>query len=670
MSKLNIKRAVENIRSGTNAYTPIVEVLVNAIDAIDAIDKKGEKHGEITIAVERSSQNEMDGSLPSVEGFKIKDNGIGFNEANKVSFDTLYTDQKISVGGKGFGRFPCLKYFENLKVESIFEDNGKFQRRIFSMGKVNDIIVDEKIEAVDTKNTESIIHLDKYKNGEFPDKKLTTISRKLVEKLLPYFITEDYSCPQIKIVEKDNSNPIILNDYVNNELSSAIQEIKIDEDEFPLGSNPSQYNFSVRAFKFYSPKSQKSKISLVAHKREVTETPIHNYIPEFIEEFYDKNEKGDSSNGKNYIIKAYVFGEYLNDNVAVERSGFNFHKENELLLGVSQNEIETKAADKAKQAVGDDVTERQEKKVERVNSYIEKEAPWHRGILEKIDLSSMPYKPSTEQIEEMLQKEKYTQEKTIKREVSSLLGDSNIENLKKNATEIVSKISGTSKSDLTHYIALRRSVLDILEKSLEVNLDGNYSSEGVVHDIIFPRHGDSENTPFEAHNLWIIDERLNFTSYVSSDNPLKGGNSERPDLLAYDNRVLFRGDNEASNPVTIFEFKKPQRDDFVNPSSKEDPVQQIVRYVNSIKEGGFKTPRGKKILVEDNTPFYGYVVCDLTKKVETWLATEKDFKPMPDALGWFKWHENINLYIEVISWDKILKDAGMRNAIFFHKLGI
>jgi hypothetical protein len=30
----------------------------------------------------------------------------------------------------------------------------------------------------------------------------------------------------------------------------------------------------------------------------------------------------------------------------------------------------------------------------------------------------------------------------------------------------------------------------------------------------------------------------------------------------------------------------------------------------------------------------------------------------------------MNLYIEVLSWDKIRKDAEMRNKIFFHKLGI
>ena len=157
---------------------------------------------------------------------------------------------------------------------------------------------------------------------------------------------------------------------------------------------------------------------------------------------------------------------------------------------------------------------------------------------------------------------------------------------------------------------------------------------------------------------------------LQSDLPLNKGRSERPDIIAYDYPVVYRGDNEASNPVTIFEFKKPQRDDFVNPSSKEDPVQQIIRYVNSIQDGKYKTPEGRNIHVAKNTPFYGYVVCDLTDKVKKWLEREKNFKVMPDALGWFNWYENINLYIEVLSWDKVLKDARLRNMVFFHRLGI
>ena len=46
-------------------------------------------------------------------------------------------------------------------------------------------------------------------------------------------------------------------------------------------------------------------------------------------------------------------------------------------------------------------------------------------------------------------------------------------------------------------------------------------------------------------------------------------------------------------------------------------------------------PEGREILVTENTPFYGYVVCALTKKVKRWLETEKDFKLMPDRLGFF-----------------------------------
>ena len=302
---------------------------------------------------------------------------------------------------------------------------------------------------------------------------------------------------------------------------------------------------------------------------------------------------------------------------------------------------------------------------------MEEEAPWHKDILEDIDLAKMSYNPSNEEIESRLHQEKFRQETQLKKDVTQLLSkEGNLEARQKDVAEIVSKISGNSKNDLIHYIALRRSILDIFGKSLQVDESGKYSSEGIVHDVIFPRKGDTDVTSFEDHNLWIIDERLNFTNYVSSDLPLNGKGSERPDLLVYNKRILFRGDNEASNPVTIFEFKKPERDDFVNPSSREDPIQQVIRYVNNIRDGKYKTPEGRKMLIEENTPFYGYVVCDLTPKVEEWLRREKNFKPMPDRLGWFDWLENIKLYIEVISWDKVLKDAKMRNQIFFHKLGI
>ena len=666
MSNVNIRRAVENIRANTTVYTPIVEVVVNAIQAIES---NGGTDGKIAIRVHRAKQLEIDSGLPNVHSIEIEDNGIGFTDENCQSFDTLYTDFKISEGGKGFGRFTCLKYFENLHVESVYLDEDGFKQRKFSMGKDNDIIVNEKKSESTEQKSKTVILLSVLKKGKSIDKKLNTIARILVEKLLPYFITKDYVCPEILLSEKDGTDSIRLNDYLSNDLSAVIKEIPVENNTFTLKGTQGEEEFHVRVFKLYFPKTQKSKISLVAHKREVTGSAIHKYIPEFFDDFYDKDVSGNINHERNYIVKAYVFSPYLDRNVSLERGEFEFKMESDVLLGISQADIESQAANISKDAVGSDIAVRQEKKRERVQSYVDDVAPWHKGMLDKIDLTVMPYNPSDEEIEGQLQKAKFTQEAQIKMAVTQLLADSNPNNLKENVLEIVSKISGTSKNDLVHYIALRRNILDIFEKSLQSDTTGTYLSEGVVHDIIFPRKGDTDTTSFEDHNLWIIDERLNFTDFVSSDLPLKG-NSDLPDLLVYNKRVLFRGDNDASNPVTIFEFKKPQRDDFVNPSSKEDPVQQIVRYVNKIRDGDGKTPQGRKILVAENTPFYGYVVCDLTSKVEAWLEREKNFKPMPDRLGWFQWLENINLYIEVISWDKVLKDAKMRNRIFFHKLGI
>jgi len=669
VSNVNIRRVVENIRSGTTVYTPLVETIVNAIQAIDAAAVIG---GKVDIVVERSKQTELGGVIPDVESFIISDNGIGFTNEHRDSFDTLYTDLKLPQGGKGFGRFTCLKYFSDLLVESTFVSAEGYQRRTFKMGKDTEIIVNEKIEAAAEPKGEtgSKVTLSRVKENRFHDKQLATIARSVVERLLPYFIDEEHACPKIMIAEADGSDRIVLNDFVDNELAALIKEIPLSSNTFTLETTNGDSAFTVRLFKIYSSRNQRSKISLVADRREVTDTSAHNYIPEFIDEFYEQAAAGDETKDRNFIVKAYVFGPYLDANVSLERGGFEFQKDSDMLHGISQADIERRAAEIMKDALGETITARQEKKRKHVEEYVENEAPWHRTIVEDIDLSSMPYNPTPEEIETVFQKEKYSQEVAIRKEVAHILAGTGTESLTEGVAGILERISKTSRNDLVHYIAMRRSVLDIFERGLEFQEDGTYSSEGTVHDIIFPRKGDSQKTSFAEHNLWIVDERLNFTNFVSSDIPLKGGNTDRPDLLVFDKRVVFRGDNEASNPITIFEFKKPQRDDFVNPSSKEDPVEQIVRYVNKIRDGKYKTPRGRDIIVAENTPFYGYVVCDITAKVETWLEREKNFTPMPDRRGWYQWFANIKLYVEVLSWDKILKDAAMRNKVFFHTLGI
>jgi hypothetical protein len=194
MSNVHIKRVVENIRSNTTVYTPIVEMIVNGIQAVDEAQRAD---GKVQVRVQRSGQVDIEAGLADVVGFEVEDNGVGFTDAHRDSFDTLYTDRKISEGGKGFGRFTSLKYFEDLRVVSIFRQDGGFKRRCFSMGKKHEIIVREQVESCDATDIGSVVTLETLLKARSLDKKLSTIARNLAERLLPYFISDDYRCPDI-----------------------------------------------------------------------------------------------------------------------------------------------------------------------------------------------------------------------------------------------------------------------------------------------------------------------------------------------------------------------------------------------------------------------------------------------------------------------------------------
>ena len=62
---------VEDIKSQINVYTPIVEAIVNSIEAID----RKNTAGEIVITVHRDSELPFDTSTPGIKSIDIEDNG-------------------------------------------------------------------------------------------------------------------------------------------------------------------------------------------------------------------------------------------------------------------------------------------------------------------------------------------------------------------------------------------------------------------------------------------------------------------------------------------------------------------------------------------------------------------------------------------------------------------
>ena len=660
MSKINVYNLIKQWNLKSNIYLPVIEAIVNSIDAIDDENRVNSDKGMIKVTFERdASLLNDDEALPEFINVTIYDNGIGFNSVNVEAFDTLFTERKINKGGKGFGRVMYKKHFQDIKIESVFYDveTNSFKHRYFVFG--NDNIVDEgRVNDTDDTKTWSKVYLKNRRDGRF-DKKLETVSKRILENLLPYFITEAYLPPTI-ILKDDQSEEIILNDLYRK--SEYIKNIKTDSFELK-GRDGRVYRFSLFIFKIYSPQNKKSKISLVADKREVTSTNISDYIPEFEEEFFDEEAN------RNFIIKAYVLGEYLDENVNLERLSFKFgKKEANLFFPFLQKDIEEKVSGIIESLLVDELTPRREKKKSKVYEYIQNN-PWFSDYKGSIAWNDIPMNPSDETIESHLHLIKYKNEKKAKSMISNILKNVD-DDFEQKINDIFLTLDKAKQSELAHYVSLRKVVLDVFKASLKRSIDGRYSTEQLIHNIIFPTKKDSEDIAYREHNLWLLDERLSFTEYLTSDKPIFNNSGDRPDIFCFDKKVAFRGDNEATNPIAIFEFKRPGRDDFVNQSSKEDPYDQIIRYIGEIKDGKLTTVNGRPISVAQNTPFYGYIIADLTGKVKNWLENVKDFDPTPDGEGYFKYHNKLKLYTEFISWDKLLRDAEMRNKVFFNKLGI
>lgn len=677
--KINIGWVVKGIKNNS-PYFPILEWIVNSIHAIN---ENNTNEWIIQVSVKRKwyktqelleKEENPNDWIPDIDSIEIRDNGIWFNWKNIDSFETYLSDYKSKIWWKWYWRFLYLKFFKEVKIESIYSKWWKKYQISFDFSiDSKDMIKNKKeIEVDSSLPVWTILFLNSLKPHYLvklnsKSKTLETFSRKLLEHLLIYFISWEKKCP--KIIVNDSTKSLELNsliwkwkeiekvydaDFKVKNITSFPKEEKIDE------------TFRIKIFKIEY--WELSDLNLCANSRVVTEDSLSKFIPDFAKKIRDEWD-----DEKSYTIKVYVTWEYLDKHVDTERDRFDFNIDDTEIIYQLKNtdlEVKQKSVSVIKEHFSDYLWELNTRKKATVKEYIKQRAPWYSVLYKSFSFDDIEIWISDENLDKKFHELKYKKEKETKEKVTNFSKSNNFDN-KDEVRDLVNWLDEVVKTDLAHYVATRKFTLDILEKALEydkVNL--KYISEDSIHSIIFPTKKDSEEISYFDHNLWIIDEKLTYTDYLISDKPLNWGTSERPDILVFDKTIAIRGDNNKSNPITIFEFKKPWRDDFINLSSKEDPIEQIVRYVNSIRDWKYKTPQWREINVEANTPFYGFVICTLSKNVKDWLYKQKEFKMLPDGEWYFKHHSNNNLYIEVLSWDKILKDSKMRNSIFFEKLKI
>lgn len=68
-----------------------------------------------------------------------------------------------------------------------------------------------------------------------------------------------------------------------------------------------------------------------------------------------------------------------------------------------------------------------------------------------------------------------------------------------------------------------------------------------------------------------------------------------------------------------------------------------------------------------NVAFYCYVIADLTPTLKR-SAARAGLILTQDGEGYFGLNPTVGTYIEVVSYDKLLKDAKQRNRVLFDKL--
>lgn len=647
----------------SNTLLPLYEAIVNSIQAIE--ENSATEIGLINIGVVRDRQTNLNdkNSKGFVIGFNIKDNGIGFNSKNFDSFNYAHSTYKASKGGKGIGRFVWLRAFNKVEIESKYQENEDWFFRKFDFRRTKQGIENhnnDKTNGTSKRFTEVRLIGLKKDYQKWCNQEIEEIALKIIEHCFVYFL--DPKCPRIKLIDAENE--IVVNDLFNLFTKGQVKKHKI---------KLRKLDFELNLVKVYSNRLD-NKIHFCAHTREVTSDKLNQDIPELDSFLFDNNNES-------FSIAAYLTGVYLDEKVNEERTSIAFAKNNEESIKfpdeASREEITSKVTDKIQEIFSAELEGVSKVRFKRIEDFIH-DNPRYKQLLKyrPNQLKRVNTKLPNEKLEIEIFKIQQDLDLEVKKETRDAL--SFIDNAKDKEEfeskfhDLYQKIIEVGNSKLSEYIIHRKLVLELLEKQILPTNEGKFHKEETVHKLVFPLKRLSEDVSYDDHNLWIIDEKLSYHKYLASDKRFKeieatdSKSKDRPDIIIFNRPFAFVNDEKPYESVVIIEFKRPMRDDY---TEEENPISQVNRYVREIIDGDVKDKNNREFDLRENTPIYSYIICDMTKKLKS-FAKDAGYKLLPDGGGYFNFNDNYNMYIEIISFDKLIRDSKKRNKVLFDKLNM
>lgn len=680
----------------------VFEAVANSFDATESLGDKG----RIIVRVRRAEDATLFSSQEKqyvLKGYEIEDNGVGFTNSNMASFRK--SDSTHKVDGKGVGRLLWLKVFDSAQVVSIYEEGDSWWKREFPFSLQNKGVNENDIEPHSLKTGECLttIRLEKPKSDRIPflvhDAK--ALAARLLEHFLLYFAV--LKGPRVTVVSDFEDSPV--------DVGSLYQEVIGDRHKSEV-IDVGGRQFSLHHLFVKPTTTRKNQVKFCARRRVVLSERVSAVVPE-VSVYRAVTVQ------HNYRYHAYVTGDYLDEITDDERSALRFPEDesakdegddadDQLTLlvaededgaqdGVTKEQLYTGLADKIRGHLGEHIADVRKKKERQIEDFAQREQPQFRPFVDlaKTHLDRLPARPSKRDIELALYQAKMDGRAELEVSVDEIVKKvASAEQVEQHRTQLIdrfaSEVNRQAISALVEYVCTRRAVINVLKANLGKQGD-KYEYEAIVHDLFFPRFITSDRIPVgplgpgerEIENLWLIDERLVFHRLLTSDKPLStlrkllvldksvvadvSEKNDEPDILIFD-PALVTAESDSFETLGIVEFKRPGRDDY---TLEKNPVQQIIDIARKIRDAKqVESITGQVQAISGSVRFYGYVICDVLGSLRPIIEDTHRMEHTPDGIGYYAFHDNLNLLIEVIPYSKIVSDAERRNAAFFTKLGM
>jgi len=643
---------------------------MNSIQAIQ--DKFGDANlskGMINIHIDRSNKG---------LNIYVKDNGIGLNDENFSSFLTPDTDHKVMRGGKGVGRLTWLKTFYSTNISSFFDVDGKTYKRSFLFqNRENQAISNHLYEPC--KNSQehgTLIELIDMRGGylqTFPSKG-STIANHIIRHFLPIFISGE--CPEISFFYNDEAIDISaeLNNSIHEKSESTIHFTTSDKREEKLKI------VHMRITSRSAPKSSPADMTKPGKARNAVYFAADQRVG--FDYILDSQLGMTTFDGCKYIgvLEGNLINEYMNQ----ERTH----------LDLPTDDIE-----KLKEKVFETVVEFLSRFMDEVKSAqketIKKLSDDFPSITSSIPsdfIEKLPYSLSKpEDILANLAIHRIRAHKITIAETTKLAArideitkkdDPFTEEQEDEIIKIVEnlrpKLTKETNASLAEYMTRRRAVIDLLNKYMGISDTGRHFKEDLIHSLICPMKKVDNSKKLLDHNLWLLDDRFAFYSFLASDSALKSftpsSSMGRPDVLfVLDENLAFNRAQSNESPIFIVEFKRPSKSSYYTSGKKEwdteDPFDRFIDYKESLEAGisGEQTYDGRHVKISKSRPIHCFLIADMTRKLE--IKCKSRLSKIDGANSYFGHIPNLG-FVHAISYEDLITNAQLRHELFFKKLGI